>query len=496
MRLLASILTFTVLSCIYAQDNSILWQQSYNDQYNVRFLNSASDSEGNVILVGARQNVSEGVKNEDILVAKLDHGGNRIWEKTFGGSRDEQANSVLIDKQNRIILCGSTNSKDGVFNINKGLQDVFVMILDKNGSLQKLNTYGGSSLDFGEHIIAITNGHYLLGISSRSMDFPGTENFGQFDVITLELDANLNAIQANSYGGWDDEIVKKLLPLPDNTLLILSSSTTYTNAYSDNRGDQDIVLYNVNQQGHILWQKSYGGSLCDNPEDLILLSDGNILIAASSVSTDIDISLNHGSYDGWLFEIDPDGTLLWSTTYGSSEKDEISAIKKANSGELIILGTTAKNGTENKTDFWLFKINEPDLSLQEQRYFGASGSEQATSLLLTENGSIVMTGNRSNEATNFEDAKDEGWVLAIRDLKSASLGITAHPNPTSGMIYFNDCPEDLSISVFNLNGSQVPLEYDYFPGARIMDFSLLNSGVYLIQFESSGVSETLRIVKQ
>ncbi len=496
MRTLTSILFLSLLFCVNAQDNSILWQQSYEGQDNVRFLNSATDSEGNVILVGLKQSVNDGVKNEDILVVKLDNGGNSIWQKSFGGSRDEQANNLFIDKNDQIILCGSTNSKDGIIKINKGLQDAFVMVLDKNGSLQQMNTYGGSSLDYGEHIIPLPNGHYLLGISSRSMDFPGVVSFGQFDVITLELNANLQVVNANSYGGWDDELIKKTLLLPDNSVLILSSSTTYTDAYSDNRGDQDIVLYNVNQEGEILWQRSYGGSLRDDPEDLILLSDGNILIAASSLSQDVDITDNHGGYDGWLFEINPGGSLLWSTTYGSSEKDEISSIKKAASGELIILGTTTRTEADNNTDFWLFNVNEPELDLLEQRYFGAGGFEQATSLILTPNGSIVMSGNRSTGTNDVNNSADGGWVLAIRDLKNPSLGITAHPNPTKDVIYFNNCPDELNIQIYSLSGTRVPVESDYFPGARIMDLSLLNAGVYLVQFESKGITETIRIVKQ
>ncbi len=475
-----------------------MWQQSFSGFGDVRFNSSVQDDAQNIILAGSKQITTNGVKHEDILVVKLDLGGNLIWEQTYGGSGDETAESLLISEDGEIVLCGSTNSADGIFKKNAGLHDMFVLKLNQYGQLETANTFGGSSLDFGGDILQKQNGNFLLGGSSRSLDFNLVDNQGQFDVVVLELDKNLQLQHTRSFGGWDDDLLQKLLFMPDGSLSILASSTTYTGAYSDNRGDQDVVIYRIDQNGNIEWQRSYGGSMFEQPEDMALLDNGNLLIAASSFSNDYDIPTNNGSRDGWLFEVDPIGIIVWSTTYGSSGNDDIRAIKKLENGEYIVFGTSViDHGSNDKnSDLWLFRINENDHLIKDQHYFGASGFEEASSLIVSETGMIVMSGNRSGKVLNALEMQTDGWVLAIKEVQDDNLNILAHPNPTSGILYLNNCPEELTIEVYSLNGAKMNLDHEYFPGARIFDLASLPQGIYLVVVESNGLSQTIRVVKQ
>lgn len=498
MRAILYIVFLSLSSVAFTQENNIMWQQSFGGLGDVRFNSSVQDDAQNIILAGSKQITTNGIKHEDILIVKLDLGGNLIWEQTYGGSGDEIAESLIISQNGEIVVCGSTNSADGIFKKNVGLHDLFVIKLDQNGAQLSANTFGGSSLDFGGDILQLDNGNFLLGGSSRSLDFDQVSNQGQFDVVLLELNDDLDLLETNSYGGWDDDLLRKMIIMPNGTLSILASSTTYTGAYSDNRGDQDVVIYRIDQNGEIEWQKSYGGSLLEQPEDMVLLDNGNLLVAASSFSSDYDILSNNGSRDGWLFEVNPQGMLAWSTTYGSSGNDDIRAIKKVQNGEYIVFGTSViDHGSDDKnSDLWLFRINENDHLIKDQYYFGASGFEEASSLIVTETGMIVMSGNRSGKVVNALEMQTDGWVLAIKEVQDDNLNILAHPNPTSGILYLNNCPEELTIEVYSLNGAKMNLDHEYFPGARIFDLASLPQGVYLVVVESNGLSQTIRVVKQ
>lgn len=132
----------------------------------------------------------------DNFVIKLDSKGLVQWQKTIGGSRDEDSYAILSEPDGGLILTGYTNSKDGDFEgLNRGGWDIFVMKLNATGSVVWKYTYGGGGSEGPNAMVRTTDGYYaitgtLIGSSpSYDGDFRGM-NKGGYDVIVMKIGAD------------------------------------------------------------------------------------------------------------------------------------------------------------------------------------------------------------------------------------------------------------------------------------------------------------------
>ena len=58
---------------------------------------------------------SFGNGKSDVYLIKIDKDGNKVWQKTFGGSKDDYANAITPTKDGGFIVAGYTEyrSSDG-----------------------------------------------------------------------------------------------------------------------------------------------------------------------------------------------------------------------------------------------------------------------------------------------------------------------------------------------------------------------------------------------
>jgi hypothetical protein len=71
--------------------------------------------------------------------------------------------------------------------------------------------------------------------------------------------------------------------------------------------------------------------------------------------------------------------------------------------------------------------------------------------------------------------------------------ISVYPNPTAGILHYNNIPNLKHITVFDLNGKQHFCSIDKL--GHLIDLSELNKGIYLLKFETKQGSIVKRIVK-
>lgn len=123
------------------------------------------DSDGNYVLVGWTR--SFGAGNSDFYIIKLSPNGEMIWSKTWGGKNFDEANSIIEDENGNYLIAGYTLS------FGSGGKDVALVKLDKNGNLIWYKTYGGTKDDSASSIIKTSDGNYLLVGSTFSYGSKG-----------------------------------------------------------------------------------------------------------------------------------------------------------------------------------------------------------------------------------------------------------------------------------------------------------------------------------
>ena len=167
---------------------------------------------------------------------------------------------------------------------------------------------------------------------------------------------------------------------------------------SDDRG-YDFFITKLNDQGETLWSRSYGSATRDRGISMIHKEDSSGYILCGYVGeTSEDVSSGYGGYDIWVIEINNNGELINEATFGGSQNDEPTQIINSSNGYAIIAETDSNDGdvsfnhSSETDDIWVLEISN-DLVLLNEKTYGAEGNDEATSILENEPGQFIINGN-------------------------------------------------------------------------------------------------------
>jgi predicted secreted protein len=139
--------------------------------------------------VVAGETSSKGAGEKDLWVIKLDHQGDMIWDRTYGGSDEDRAYSLIQTTDGGYAVAGATLSKGA------GSADLWVIKLDHQGDMIWDRTYGGSDDDYALSLIQTTDGGYAVAGLTDS------KGAGKSDFWVIKLDHQGN--KTGSPGQYD-----------------------------------------------------------------------------------------------------------------------------------------------------------------------------------------------------------------------------------------------------------------------------------------------------
>jgi hypothetical protein len=182
-----------VLLLKYDSSGNLLWQKTWGGLKDDSGQGIAMDSSGNIYVAGFAP--SFGAGGYDVAILKFDSSGTLLWQKTWGGNKDDFGYGVSVDSSGSIYVTGRTDS------FGAGLSDVFLLRLDSSGNLVWQKTWGGVSYDEGRGITLDSAGHiYVTGLTSSF----GT---GADDGVVLKFDSSGNLIGQTTWGGSGGDCV-------------------------------------------------------------------------------------------------------------------------------------------------------------------------------------------------------------------------------------------------------------------------------------------------
>ncbi|MBK8175318.1 MAG: SBBP repeat-containing protein [Rhodospirillales bacterium] len=117
-------------------DGHYLWKRQPGTSENDFAAGIATDSAGNVVVVGYTEGALGGAKkggqyDSDAWVIKYDTDGHLLWKRQPGTAQPDQASGVAIDADGSIYVAGSTQGALG--GSQKGASDIFVIKFDADG---------------------------------------------------------------------------------------------------------------------------------------------------------------------------------------------------------------------------------------------------------------------------------------------------------------------------------------------------------------------------
>jgi predicted outer membrane repeat protein len=316
-----------------------------NEQWNKTFGGSSWESagseqttDGGYILAGSTS--SFGAGGHDFWLVKTDPNGNELWNKTFGGSADEEAGSAQQTTDGGYILAGYTES------FGVGDYDFWLVKTDPNGNEMWNETFGGFQEDIAYSVRQTTDGGYIL--AGRTYSFGA----GDSDFLLVKADPNGNEQWSRTFGGSDYDYACSVRQTTDGGYILIGTTESFgTGAY-------DFWLIKTDQNGNELWNKTFGGYHLEFAHSVQQTKDGGYILAGGTRS------FGTGDSDFWLVKTDPNGNELWNRTFGSYEYDSAYSVQQTTDGGYILAGSTDLfvPGRYDSYDFCLVKFGTDGLA--------------------------------------------------------------------------------------------------------------------------------------
>lgn len=450
--------------------------------------------------------------SSDFWIVKLNSSGITIWQKCLGGSGREQAHSIIQTRDGGYAVAGYTTSNNGDVNGWHGQKDFWIVKLDSIGKIEWQKTFGGSGDDEANSIFQTSDGGYTLtGVTTSTdgdvkgyhPDAPKTYLHG--DAWVLKLDTSGGLEWQKTLGGSKYETAKSIIQSSNNDYWI--AGTTFSSDGDVSAVDHSQGCYwiiKLDSTGSILWQKTYGGSRYNTAESIIQTRDGKYVIAGMTQSYDEDIcgrDTNYGTF--WVIGINDTGKIEWKRT-GTGKRETYATCVIQTQDKGFALTGWNENGGRDTSNLFLIKLDSVG-NLQWNKSLGGTKYDRGFSICQSREGGYAVvgfTGSSDGDVTGFHGGADI-WVVKLLPYTNAvpilpkftEANFSLSPNPGNG---FEKITYELQ------NGSQTQIEV-YDPIGRLVrtivnvaeqsglhehEFNLtsLPSGQYFFRLRSGEIS--------
>ena len=227
-------------------DGNILWRKYFGGTNNDRSYDSVETSDGDFLIVGSSESndidISSPKGSYDIWVIKLSSNGDLLWERSYGGSKYETANSIIQSADKKIHILGSTLSNDKNISFQMGSSDFWLLTIDSDGNLLSEQTFGGSNFDKGKKIEIDSKDNLWLTGYSRSIDYDFNFNKGKNDAVLIQLSKNRILKEIFEIGAEGEDIANSLIHFNENEIIVAGYSDSKEDYFIENKGGKDIFL--------------------------------------------------------------------------------------------------------------------------------------------------------------------------------------------------------------------------------------------------------------
>ncbi|WP_062697874.1 T9SS type A sorting domain-containing protein [Chryseobacterium indologenes] len=286
---------------------NIQWQKSLGGSGMDQAYDVQQTSDGGYVVAGisgsVNGDVTENHGNYDYWIVKLDSSGNIQWQKSLGGTNSDFANAIRQTSDNGYIVAGYTLSNNGDVTINYGFRDYWIVKLDSSGNMQWQKSLGGSGVDQAHDVQQTQDGGYIVAGNVLSSDGDVTGFQGSRDYWIVKLDPSGNLQWQKTLGGTNVDEAYSISQTSDGGYIVGGQSQSVNGDVTNNHGLFDYWIVKLDSTGNIQWQKSLGGSNTDTLYSIRQTSDNGYIMAGVTQSGDGDLTSFNGVYDIWVVKL-------------------------------------------------------------------------------------------------------------------------------------------------------------------------------------------------
>jgi|YelNatPaOPRAMG01_1025707.scaffolds.fasta_scaffold57398_1 hypothetical protein len=285
-------------------------------------------SDGGFAIAGTTN--SFGLNGLDAWLIRTDSIGNVLWNRTYGGSGDDEAWSITTTTDEGFAIAGWTTS----FGVGG---DFWLIKTDAYGNAEWNKTYGGIFFEAANSLTQTNDGGFILAGSTYSY------GAGDADFWLVKTDQLGNDQWDRTYGGPEADYGFSVVQTYDGGYAIAGSTSSF------GAGVYDFWLVKTNNLGEPMWNKTYGGSGYDEAWLIMQIPNNGLALVGWTES------FGSGNSDCWLIVTDFQGEVEWSQTWGGENNDYAYSAVLGIYRQFILCGQTQSFWT-NDGDILLITI--------------------------------------------------------------------------------------------------------------------------------------------
>jgi hypothetical protein len=296
--------------------------------------------------------------------------------------------------------------------------------------------YGTSSNDVVQDIVSTGDGYIFAGYNST------------YKLLLVKIDLEGNFVWEKQYWGSDfGEGAFRIFPADvGNYFVVATASSSDGDVTYDPYPDaNNCWIVKIDSEGNKIWDRIFGGNCNDKGHTGAFVSDTSVVSFGHSCSTDGDISVNYGSWDGWMIKVDKEGNKVWDFSIGHSSLDMASAIiETSDKGFLASIVATDGVGGNIECDNFdpnmefveavLLKLDE-NANLQWQRCYGGSKHDDIEDIVETEDGYLLACSTNSSDG----DVSGAGYHIGYDNGGNITSDIWLVKTDFEGNIVWSKC---------------------------------------------------------
>lgn len=227
-------------------------------------------NDGGYVLCGSTYSLGNG--ESDYYLIKTDSVGNTLWEKTFGGLKEDIANSVIQSSDGGYVLTGTTKS------LGDTLGDFYTIKTNALGDTVWTNKFGGAYLDYGNDVIESQFGGYIVGGETQSYSYV----IGSSDGIIQKISPT--GITYYTYSvGYSSPLfdnIESVAEAVNGDIAMVGRDVSQ----GDTGGNGDVHLFIITSTGAVVGVTSFGFNYYDIGYSIELTSDHGYIICGYTTS--------------------------------------------------------------------------------------------------------------------------------------------------------------------------------------------------------------------